>query len=150
LVSGLLSRLTLAEGRASGPFTTRWYNDPVLDGDGRDTGATEPVWSIAPDSVIVSPAPEVPVRASVSREVWGWAWADGGVRRVYVRTGAEEWRPADIDPPRGREWQRFSFTWAPAQRGAVELASLAEARNGLLQPAAGRRNTIHRVTVSVI
>ena len=26
-----LIRLTLADGRAAGPFTTRWYNDPILD-----------------------------------------------------------------------------------------------------------------------
>ena len=86
----------------------------------------------------------------MSQEIWGWAWADGGVRRVYVRTGAVEWRPADVDPPRGREWQRFSFTWTPAQRDAVELASLAEAMNGAFQPTAGRRNAIHKVTVNVV
>ena len=64
-----LARVTLAEHRASGPFTTRWYNDPVLDGVGRETGATTPVWSIAPDSVIVSPAPEEALEMSVEREV---------------------------------------------------------------------------------
>jgi DMSO/TMAO reductase YedYZ molybdopterin-dependent catalytic subunit len=52
-----LTRMTLAESRASGPFTTRWYNDPVLDDAGRETGDTKPVWSIAPESLIVSPAP---------------------------------------------------------------------------------------------
>ena len=35
-----LNRLTLAETRAKGPFTTRWYNDPVRDELGRPTGAT--------------------------------------------------------------------------------------------------------------
>ena len=43
-----LTRLTLADKRATGPFTTRWYNDPVRDAAGRPTGATTPVWSIAP------------------------------------------------------------------------------------------------------
>src|SRR5262249_32628485 len=38
-----LTRLTLAEQRASGPFTTRWYNDVVRDASGRPTGATTPV-----------------------------------------------------------------------------------------------------------
>src|SRR5262249_20051289 len=49
-----VTRMTLAETRATGPFTTRWYADPILDGAGRETGATAPVWSIAPESVIVS------------------------------------------------------------------------------------------------
>jgi len=29
-----LGLLTLADARASGPFTTRWYNDPILDVNG--------------------------------------------------------------------------------------------------------------------
>jgi len=32
------------------------YNDPLLDGAGAETGKTTPVWSIAPESLIVSPA----------------------------------------------------------------------------------------------
>ena len=32
-----LTRMTLTEGRAPGPFSTRWYNDPVLDGGGHET-----------------------------------------------------------------------------------------------------------------
>jgi DMSO/TMAO reductase YedYZ molybdopterin-dependent catalytic subunit len=146
-----LSRITLTASRGSGPFTTRWYNDLVLDGAGRETGETTPVWSIAPESVIVSPAPEEPVGMSAEREIQGWAWADGGVRRVHVRTGdAEAWRPAELEPPRGREWQRFSISWTPGQRGAILLASLAEASNGLLQPISGRRNAIYEVPVNVI
>jgi hypothetical protein len=38
----------------------------------------------------------------------------------------------------------------PRQRGAVVLASLAEAMGGGLQPIAGRRNAIHDVPVKVI
>ena len=85
-----ITRLTLARNRAPGPFTTRWYNDPVLDGDGRETGETTPVWSIAPDSVIVLPAPQDTIQMSAEQEVWGWAWADGGVRRLHIRTGGDE------------------------------------------------------------
>ena len=46
-----LSRLHLADARADGPFTTLLYNDP-------DGAGTRPVWQVAPESVIVSPAPE--------------------------------------------------------------------------------------------
>lgn len=53
-----LERLTLAETRAEGPFTTRWYNDVVRDAAGQRTGVISPVRSIAPESVIVSPAPD--------------------------------------------------------------------------------------------
>jgi DMSO/TMAO reductase YedYZ molybdopterin-dependent catalytic subunit len=43
-----LNRITLADARAPGPFTTRWYNDPILDASGQPAGATTPVGSIAP------------------------------------------------------------------------------------------------------
>jgi DMSO/TMAO reductase YedYZ molybdopterin-dependent catalytic subunit len=146
-----LTRMTLAERRAQGPFTTRWYNDPVLDGTGGETGKATPVWSIAPESLIVSPAPHDTIALSVEREIWGWAWADGGVRSVHVRTDdAATWRLAELEPPRGREWRRFSMPWTPRQSGAVVLASRAEAINGQIQPIRGRRNAIHDVTVNVI
>ena len=146
-----LTRITLAAKRAQGPFTTRWYNDPVLDGTAEESGKTTPVWSIAPESLIVSPAPHETMHLSVEREIWGWAWADGGVRSVYVRTDdAAMWRPAELEPPRGGEWRRFAIPWTPTQRGAVVLASRAEANGGLLQPISGRRNAIYDVRANVI
>lgn len=146
-----LTRMTLAESRATGPFTTRWYNDPILDGAGRETGATTPVWSIAPDSVIVSPSPHETVEMPADREIWGWAWADGGIDNVYVRTGDDgAWQRAGLEPHRGFEWQRFSIHWTPSARGPLVLASLAQARNGLLQPASGRRNAAHEVPIEVV
>jgi DMSO/TMAO reductase YedYZ molybdopterin-dependent catalytic subunit len=146
-----LTRITLAESRAPGPFATRWYNDPVLDGESHETGETTPVWSIAPESLIVSPARDERLEISAERTIWGWAWADGGVRRVHVGTRDEgTWRPAELEAARGREWRRFSMGWTPARRGQVVLASRAEANSGLCQPAAGRRNAIHEVPVSVI
>jgi DMSO/TMAO reductase YedYZ molybdopterin-dependent catalytic subunit len=68
----------------------------------------------------------------------------------YVRTGeAAAWLRAELEPVRGREWQRFSVRWVPRRRGAVVLAALAEAMNGALQPTGGRRNAIHGVPVTV-
>jgi DMSO/TMAO reductase YedYZ molybdopterin-dependent catalytic subunit len=145
-----LARITLAAGRSPGPFTTRWYNDPVLDGTGRETGQTVPVWSIAPESLIVSPEPDARLRLNGEHEIWGWAWADGGVRRVYVRAGdSEAWQPAVLEPPHGRAWQRFSFSWKPSRSGEFRLSSIAEAANGLLQPTSGRRNALYELSVSV-
>jgi DMSO/TMAO reductase YedYZ molybdopterin-dependent catalytic subunit len=146
-----LTRMTLTEARASGPFTTRWYNDPVLDAAGRATGETTPVWSIAPESVIVSPAPKDTVAVAAAQEIWGWAWADGGVRHVDVSADdGATWRAAELEPARGREWQRFSIPWTPTHRGPAVLASRAQANGGPQQPPAGRRNAIHSVAVNVI
>lgn len=145
-----LARMTVAEGRAPGPFATRWYNDPVLDAVGEETGATTPVWSISPESIIVSPAPQDQIDVSVEREIWGWAWADGGGTRVQLRTSDDmEWRSADLEPAQGREWQRFSSAWTPMHPGPVLLTSCAETTDGRRQPVAGRRNAIYGVPVNV-
>src|SRR5262245_24225710 len=90
-------------------------------------------------------------KSRIEREAWGWAWADGGIRDVYVRTGNDEaWRLAVLESLRGHEWRRFSFRWTPTHNEPTVLASLAEANNGQLQPAFGRRNAIHEVPVNVV
>lgn len=145
-----LTRLSLADARAPGPFTTRWYNDPVRDASGQPTGATVPVGPIAPESVIVSPALDQTLAAAEAVEIWGWAWADGGVRSVDVSTdGMFGWTPATIEPPAGRAWQRFTATWRPDQGGRHELSSRARSHDGRCQPPSGARNAIHRVPINV-
>jgi DMSO/TMAO reductase YedYZ molybdopterin-dependent catalytic subunit len=146
-----LTRLTLTETRAPGPFTTRWYNDPIRDASGQPTGATVPVGSIAPESVIVSPAPDQTLAMGEAVEVWGWTWADGGVDTVDVGgDGASAWTRATIEPRAGRTWQRFTATWRPERRGPLELWSRAQSAEGRSQPSSGARNAIHRVAVEVV
>jgi DMSO/TMAO reductase YedYZ molybdopterin-dependent catalytic subunit len=146
-----LIRLSLADTRAPGPFTTRWYNDPILDAAGQPTGATTPVGPIAPESVIVSPAPDQTRAVGEEIEIWGWAWADGGVSAVDVSAdGADGWMPAAIEQPAGRAWQRFAATWRPRHRGVHELWSQARSAGGRRQPDAGARNAIHRVPIKIL
>ena len=146
-----LTRLTLADARAAGPFTTRWYSDAVRDASGHPTGATRPVWSIAPDSVIVSPEPDRVLRLGDAVKIWGWAWADGGIGAVDVSTdGASSWMRVVTEPPAGRAWQRFTTTWHPRDPGEHELCSRAQAADGSSQPLSGARNALHRVPVKVV
>ncbi|HET9689322.1 MAG TPA: molybdopterin-dependent oxidoreductase [Pseudolabrys sp.] len=145
-----LNRLTFAATRASGPFTTRWYNDPVRDASGQPTGASTPVWSIAPESVIVSPAPNQTVAVGDVVDVWGWAWADGGVTAVEISTrGAPGWTPAAVEPQVGRAWQRFVATVRVGASGSYQLSSRAQSRDGNVQPESGARNAIHNVPIFV-
>ena len=146
-----LTRLTLAEARSTGPFTTRWYNDPVLDTAGQPTRARVPVRSIAPESVIVSPAPEQTLHAGEAVEIWGWAWADGGVAALEVGTdGASSFMSATLEPPVGRVWQRFAATWTPPTHGKHVLCSRATSVGGQSQPRNGARNAIYRVAVEAV
>lgn len=172
-----LYRIELASERARGPFTTTFYNDPIAaepgsqaharsssEADGR-SGAeprvesgreprSRPVWSVAPESVIVSPAPGAIVsRAGGPRgiEVWGWAWGDAPIAAVELSFDAGgRWSQARLDPPRERSWQRFSIEWWPAAvSGEVELQCRATDATGRAQPLGGARNAVHKVSVKV-
>jgi DMSO/TMAO reductase YedYZ molybdopterin-dependent catalytic subunit len=144
-----ITRITLAEARASGPFTTRWYNDSVESSRESGSTGTVPVWAIAPQSVIVAPAPDATIRVSETIEIWGWAWADGGVSQVEIGIDSGDWRPAQLEPASGRAWQRFTLSWTAVKRGPTTLASRAARASGECQPASGRRNAIYRVSVNV-
>lgn len=135
-----LSRLHLADRRADGPFTTLLYNDPV-------EGGTRPVWQIAPESVIVSPAPDAQLGAH-DVEIWGWAWADGGVATVEISTdGGQNWRAAELAPQSGRSWQKFRAIWDAGGEGAAVLTSRAADHHGTTQPASDWRNAVYAVKV---
>jgi sulfane dehydrogenase subunit SoxC len=140
-----LTRLTLSGSRAIGPFTTRWYNDPV-----GDTGTTRPVWAIAPEAVIVEPAPDQVVPHGSVTLVGGWAWADDGIARVGISDDAgATWQQATLDPPTGRGWHAFSIAWTPPRIGPATLMVRATSRDGAEQPMDGHRNAVHRVGVMV-
>jgi DMSO/TMAO reductase YedYZ molybdopterin-dependent catalytic subunit len=145
-----LTRITLADRRADGPFTTRWYNDLVMDEDGRQSGRSRPVWSVAPESVIVEPAPGATLAADLDHRIWGWAWSDAGIARVDVSVdGGREWIPSELAKRVERAWQRFSLNWRPAQPGTYRLQSRASNADGVTQPSMGARNAIHCVDVTV-
>jgi DMSO/TMAO reductase YedYZ molybdopterin-dependent catalytic subunit len=146
-----LTRMTVAKTRATGAFTTRWYNDPVPNAAGEDSGETVPVWSVAPESIIVSPAPGQALQRDTPQEAWGWAWSDRGIDRVDVSAdGGATWTEAQVEPRAERAWQRFVFSWRATDPGAVVLCSQAYSRDGAGQPEFGRRNAIHRIEVKVV
>jgi DMSO/TMAO reductase YedYZ molybdopterin-dependent catalytic subunit len=145
-----LKRIEAASRRSDSPFTTTWYNDPIRDQQGHDTGQTRPVWSIAPESLIVSPGPDATIPRDTEIEIWGRAWADKGIDRVEIAFGDDErWVAASLEPRNDRAWQRFSMRWAPGTAGAQTLRSRAYSADGEVQPASGQRNAIHSLTVHI-
>ncbi|MBV9511697.1 MAG: molybdopterin-dependent oxidoreductase [Caulobacteraceae bacterium] len=140
-----LGRLTLADRRAPGPFTTRFYNDPGPNGP-------VPVWGIAPESILVLPAPDgPPPRAGQAVEVRGWAWADGGVDRAEVSAdGGATWHRAGLEARTGFAWQRFTWSWIPAGPGRHRLQCRCFDAHGRGQPATDARNAVHAVELEVV
>ena len=143
-----LYRLEFADRRADGFFTTTLYNDPDFKAD--PSGNTKsPVWEIAPESLIVSPAADVDLQNS-DTEIWGWAWSNCQVRSVEVSTdGGQTWENAALEPPKERSWQRFSYPWTPTGSGTFELSCRATDVKGESQPAKSARNAVHTISVSV-
>jgi DMSO/TMAO reductase YedYZ molybdopterin-dependent catalytic subunit len=138
-----LGRMTLADHRAPGPFTTRFYNDPGADGP-------VPVWGIAPESILVRPHPDGPkLRAGEPAMLSGWAWAETAVGMVEIAIGGGAWRRAELEPPGGFAWQLFSHVWMPAAPGRYRVACRCVDLLGRGQPEAGARNAIHAIEVEV-
>lgn len=147
-----LFRMTLADRRAQGPFTTTFYNDPAPSA-GPDAAAEAtfgqgglPVWTVPVESVIVSPKPGARL-ARQPVQVWGWAWAASGVRTVEVSDDGETWTPARLEDRVDWSWQRFEISLQPATPGGlgVTLRSRATAYDGSVQPLSGSRNAVHAV-----
>ncbi|MGA9882100.1 MAG: molybdopterin-dependent oxidoreductase [Candidatus Acidiferrales bacterium] len=147
-----LRRITVADRRADGPMTTVFYNDaPRRSRTANCHAAPRPVWEIAPESVIVSPAPGAELLAGLPIEIWGWAWSSRGVANVGVSyDGGATYDSASVAPRRNWSWQRFSYNWVPDVEGPVALASRATDSEGATQPKAGARNSIYKVGVRVV
>ncbi|WP_051248063.1 molybdopterin-dependent oxidoreductase [Inquilinus limosus] len=146
-----LWRLHLAEHRADGLFTTTLYSDASDTAEiAAGMPAQRPVWAIAPEAVIVAPAPDAVIAAGESTEIWGWSWSFRGIERVEVSVdGGASYRRAILEPRHGWAWQRFSLPWRPADRGAIQLCARAFDVDGTTQPQEGARNAIHTVNVAV-
>ncbi|KAI9005584.1 oxidoreductase molybdopterin binding protein [Hyaloraphidium curvatum] len=135
-----LTRLTLADRRADGLFAAELYNDPV-------PGGRKPVWNLAPEAIVVSPAPGAVVgrRTRVS----GWAWSDSPVVRVEISSSdGREWADVELEPRREREWQAWSAL-LDLDPGEVRLMVRATDNLGNGQPLEGQRNAVHSVQVLV-
>jgi DMSO/TMAO reductase YedYZ molybdopterin-dependent catalytic subunit len=145
-----LRRLELSSTRASGLFTTKWYNDPVYGTDGTPTEERQPVWEVAPQSVIVCPGPGAKIRVGHSSEIWGWAWADEGVDQVVVSIDGRSWLEASLEKQAERGWQRFSMDFVAPHRGKFSFMSRARGCSGVIQPLAGRRNAVFSREIEAI
>ena len=139
-----LSRITLADRRATGLFTSTYYNDPDPSADD-----TKPVWALAPQSLIVQPGSGETFSRS-SLKIWGWAWADTEITTVTVSCdGGESWQEAQLEPRHQRAWQRFTLTWPPPAPGRYRLLSRAWDAAGQTQPLDGARNAVYGLEVTI-
>jgi DMSO/TMAO reductase YedYZ molybdopterin-dependent catalytic subunit len=146
-----LWRLRLADRRADGPFTTTYYND---DSGADDVAAglppRRPVWALAPESVIVAPAPDATVAVGELIEIWGWAWSFRDLAGVEISVdGGATFARATLEERRGWAWRRFSLAWRPMELGKALIIARAIEAGGAGQPGVGARNAVHTASVEV-
>ncbi|MBT5241638.1 MAG: molybdopterin-dependent oxidoreductase [Rhodospirillaceae bacterium] len=144
-----LQRMELADRRLDGLFTTTFYNDEMSSTAIDSRSRSKPVWEIAPESIIVSPAPDT--RLSATRHtIEGWAWAATGIASVEISIdGGDSWRKARVNERSEWSWQRFTFDWCPEQVGPATLSVRAFSTTGECQPANGKRNAVHNVNIVI-
>jgi DMSO/TMAO reductase YedYZ molybdopterin-dependent catalytic subunit len=136
-----LCKVSLCEGRAPGPYTTRFYNTEDRDDPQH---RVKPVWDMDVNSMIVRPAPDTILRSS-KVDVEGWAWSSDGVDRVDISSSAgNTWQEADLEPRFDFRWQRFTCQ-LDLEPGEQMLIAKATSTNGKSQALSGRRNQAHRV-----
>ncbi|ACI58232.1 oxidoreductase molybdopterin binding (plasmid) [Rhizobium leguminosarum bv. trifolii WSM2304] len=134
--------ITAANRRASGAYTTRFYNDATPSG-------VKPVWSVAPESVIVSPSPDDPLSADMPTKIWGWAWGDHQISSVEVSLdGGNSWQNAILEPREDRSWQRFELPWIPTSGTHLLLCRCVDDL-GQGQPRSNARNAMHSVRIQI-
>jgi DMSO/TMAO reductase YedYZ molybdopterin-dependent catalytic subunit len=135
-------RLEVRAERATGVYTTKWYNEI------HENGEVSPVWGVGVNSLITRPT-EGEVLAEGEVAVEGWAWSEMGVGKVDVSgDGGKTWREERVDGREGFGWQRFGGR-VQVGKGRCEIVARAEGEKGDMQPLEERRNCVHRVGVLV-
>ncbi|EXJ58532.1 hypothetical protein A1O7_05958 [Cladophialophora yegresii CBS 114405] len=146
-----LCRLSVQDRRASGPFTTTFYNE--VDPTDPTGQKMRPVWMVEPNSMIVRPEPGA-ILQGPEIEIAGRAWGCQEIEVVDISIdGGESWLPCPVVDLHGREefeWQLFRATPSVPKPGKYKLVARARDTKGLFQPLAGRRNHVHMVQVEVL
>jgi sulfane dehydrogenase subunit SoxC len=144
-----LCRIEVSDRRPSHLFTSELYRDPVLLPSGEPSGERMPVWEVAPEALITSPAHHATLPKGII-SVSGWSWGANEISHVEISVdGGETWQRVHVEARHQVSWQKFSFEWAQLEAGEVTIYARAVDRNGVTQPAKDARNAIHRISVKV-
>ncbi|KAF9693278.1 hypothetical protein EKO04_008901 [Ascochyta lentis] len=140
-----LSKISLRQGRAMGPYTTLFYN--IKDQDDPQH-RWKPVWEIDVNSMIVCPAPDTIFHKS-EVDVEGWAWSHDGVAKVEIKASdTDDWRETYLEPRTDFRWQKFTLQLA-LKPGEYVLTARATSVGGKSQALTARRNHAHQVPIRV-
>jgi DMSO/TMAO reductase YedYZ molybdopterin-dependent catalytic subunit len=119
-----------------------------------------PITEIVVNSMITNLEAGAEVNAGQPLEVRGVAWDGGyGLAEVALSAdGGETWAPATLGPDLGRfAWRQWSYSFTPAQRGAVTVKVRARNQAGqtqvdqlLFNPAGYHNNLVQALELKVV
>ncbi|TWS99662.1 molybdopterin-dependent oxidoreductase [Reyranella sp. CPCC 100927] len=142
-----LTAITVADRRATGPFTTRWYNDQIATRDGL---IARPVWAVAPDSAIIAPDHDTASPSDRPLDIKGWTWGAAEIVSVDVsHDDGKTWLAATVAKRVDFSWQAFSVTVPHLTSGDHRLLSRATDSTGQVQPLGSARNAAVAVSVTI-
>lgn len=141
-----ISKISLQDHRATGPYTTRFYNEPDPAGP---EGALRPVWAVEPNSMIVRPQPGEKIDGP-NVFVEGWTWHHQPIKSVQLSVDeGKSWKDAVVGDRVDFSWQKFDLV-LQLEPGHHSVISRAVSGEGAMQPPSGRRNHCPRVSIEVI
>lgn len=141
-----ISRISLQDHRATGPYTTKFYNEPDPAGP---EGALRPVWKVEPNSMIVKPQPGEKIEGPGLR-IEGWAWYHEPIQRVQLSVDeGRSWIEASVEGRVDFSWQKFGLTLRLGI-GCHKILARAVTEDGAMQPLQGRRNHCHAVSFEMV
>ena len=140
-----ISKISLQAHRATGPYTTKFYNEP----DPADPeGSLRPVWAVEPNSMIVKPQPDEKIDGP-DLLVKGWAWYHEPIERVQLSVDkGKSWEEAVVVERVDFSWQNFSLV-LHLEPGHYSVIARAVSGDGAMQPLSGRRNHCHSVSFEI-
>lgn len=140
-----ISKISLQDHRATGPYTTKFYNEPDPAGS---EGSLRPVWAVEPNSMIVTPQPDEKIDGP-DLLVKGWAWYHEPIERVQLSVDkGKSWKEAVVVERVDFSWQKFSLV-LHLKPGHHSVIARAVSGNGAMQPLGGRRNHCHSVSFEI-
>lgn len=141
-----ISKISLQDRRASGPYTTTFYNEPSPNGP---PGKTRPVWQVDVNSLIFRPEPGSVVQGPCVK-IGGWAWHEEAVKSVEISLDeGQSWTAVSLEPRVDFSWQNF-HTELRLRPGHYKVFARAKSAQGDAQPLGGRRNHCHSVEFDVV
>ena len=144
-----LCRIEAASRRAPGIFANELYNDPVVPEAGKAGPATAPVWGVAPEALITSPADHASLEAG-RLVVSGWCWGEHPIVKVELSLDSgRNWLSAIPDARYQNSWQGFAFEVFVDKPGRLDISVRATDAKGNTQPQTKARNAIHTINVMV-